>query len=200
MNLFGGETKEDPKIQEKKIYNQLKKGDKEVFIKAYDLYIDQIYRFIYFKVSDKEEAQDITSLVFLKTWNYIQENKLGEYKTLKALLYTIARNSVIDYYRKNNKVHIVEIDNEDVKIQLKDKKMGAGEKMDIYFDIKNVEDKLEEMKDEYREIIILKYIEELSTIEISKILKKSKGNVRVLAHRALGALQKLIQEESDKQN
>jgi RNA polymerase sigma-70 factor (ECF subfamily) len=200
MNLFGGETKEDPKMKERQIYNRLKKGDKEVFIEAYDLYIDKIYRFIYFKVSNKEEAQDITSSVFLKTWNYVHNNKLGEYKTLKALLYTIARNSVIDYYRKNNKPNTLEIDNEDLNIQIKDEKDDAGKKMDIYLDIKNVEEKLGEMKDEYREIIVLKYVEELTTVEISKILNKSKGNVRVLAHRALGALQKLVQDESDKQD
>ena len=83
--------------QDKNIFAKLKKGDKDAFINAYDLYADPIYRFIYFKISNSEEAQDLTSAVFLKAWNYIQENSLKDYKTLKALFYKIARTSIIDY-------------------------------------------------------------------------------------------------------
>src|SRR3989338_11153519 len=89
------------KIEEKILFYKIKKNERQAFIKAYDLYIDQLYRFIYFKVGSKEEAEDLCSAVFLKAWNYILEKSLIEEKSLKALLYKIARNSIIDYYRKN---------------------------------------------------------------------------------------------------
>ena len=73
-------------IKDKILYSRLKQKDKEAFIKAYDIYTDNIYRFIYFKVRGKEEAEDLTSQVFLKTWDYIQNNTLDQ-KTLKSLLY-----------------------------------------------------------------------------------------------------------------
>jgi len=55
------------KVQEKK--------DNEAFGELYDLYIEKIYRFVFIKLSNKEEAEDITSEVFLKTWNYLTADK-----------------------------------------------------------------------------------------------------------------------------
>lgn len=185
-----------PDRQDKKILAKLKRKDQEAYLKAYDLYVDQIYRFIYFKVSNSEEAEDITSSVFLKTWNYINENKLDDVKTLKALIYTIARTSVIDYYRKNAQDNLkIHIDNIEMPIDLPDTRQDIHKKEEIKSDIRNIEDTLNKLKDEYREIIILKYIEELSIEEIADIIKKSKNNVRVLTHRAIKALKELIEEE-----
>jgi len=83
------------KFSENFLYTKIKQKDKESFMKAYDLYVDDIYRFISFKVKTKEEAEDISSQVFLKVWNHIRENSVKEFKTLRALLYTTARNTVI---------------------------------------------------------------------------------------------------------
>ncbi|MFH1822518.1 MAG: RNA polymerase sigma factor [Patescibacteria group bacterium] len=185
-----------PGRQDKKILAKLKRKDQEAYLKAYDLYVDQIYRFVYFKISNSEEAEDITSLVFLKTWNYINENKLDDVKTLKALIYTIARTSVIDYYRQNAQDNLkIHIDNIEMPIDLPDTRQDVHKKVEIKSDIKIIENTLNKLKDEYREIIILKYIEELSIEEIADIIQKSKNNVRVLTHRAIKALKELIEEE-----
>ncbi len=179
-------------IKEKILLARLKNKDKEAFIRAYDLYLNQIYRFIYFKVGDKEEAQDLTSAVFLKAWNYIQNNNLKDEKSLRALFYKIARNSVIDYYRENSsKYSLASIENE---TEISDEKKNVIEEIDVAIDFSLVEKKLSELKDEYREIIILRYIEEMSVTEIAEILNKTKGNIRILCFRALKALQDLMEE------
>jgi len=178
-------------IQDKILFARLKNKDKQAFIKAYDLYLDQIYRFIFFKVSKKEEAEDLTSAVFLKTWNYIQDGNLTNYKTLKALIYKIARNSIIDYYRRVSHEETKAIDNPNIKIDLIDVKQDISRKIEIDFEYKSIENKLTELKDEYREVIVLRFINELSIPEIANILKKSKGNTRVLIFRALKALKDL---------
>lgn len=201
MNLFFKGTKEKDEEMEKSVYNRLRGGDDKAFIEAYDLYVDQIYRFVFFKLGNKEDAQDVTSSVFLKAWNYIQKDGLEEYETLRALLYTISRNSVIDHYRKHrrgNADNIISIDNGNVGLDIKDEKKDVAHEMDIKLGMELIKTKLSEIKDEYREIIILKYIEELSAKEISKILKKSSGNIRVMSYRALNALQELVSEEKDK--
>lgn len=59
-----------------------KNKDPESFTKVYDLYVERIYRFIFFKVANPEDAQDLTSEVFLKTWQYINDGK--EVKNLNA--------------------------------------------------------------------------------------------------------------------
>ncbi|MCK5416491.1 RNA polymerase sigma factor [Candidatus Parcubacteria bacterium] len=180
-------------VKEKILYFKLKQKDKDAFIKAYDLYIDDIYRFVFFKVGNSVEAEDITSQVFLKAWEYIQNNSLKDYKTLKALFYRIARNLIIDYYRKKSIRLEVSLENNSSEILgLKDKNSDISEKLEIKFDYKKIEVGLLELKDEYREIIVLRYVNELTIKEIAKVLDKKTGNVRVLVYRAVNALKKVL--------
>ncbi|KKQ53710.1 MAG: RNA polymerase, sigma-24 subunit, ECF subfamily [Candidatus Falkowbacteria bacterium GW2011_GWC2_38_22] len=179
-------------INEKIIYLKLRQKDKEAFIKAYDNYIDDIYRFIYFKVGKKEDAEDITSLVFLKSWDYIQNNKLEDYKTLKAFFYKVARNAVIDHYRKNSGLENISIDKEEGSIDIVDEKIDLEKAFDIKLDYEKLMSAMASLKGEYREVLMLRYINELSIKEIADILEKDKGNVRVLLFRAIGAIKKIV--------
>jgi len=185
------------KVEEKLLLYKIKNKDKQAFIKAYDLYIDQLYRFIYFKVGSREEAEDLCSAVFLKTWNYILTNSLKDEKTLKALLYKIARNLIIDHYRKNRVRETVSLDHGH-GIEVIDEKQDTDRDLEIKTDLLVLETKLPELKDEYREVIILRFVNELSIKEISEILAKSKGNVRVLVYRALNALRELVDKDTQK--
>lgn len=192
-------------LNDKILYLRLQDKDKEAFVKAYDLYLDSIYRFIFFKVGNKEEAEDLTSSVFLKTWDYIQTNKLKEFKTLKALLYKVARNTVIDYYRKQNQRQEISLDQGEDIVDVIDEKANPVSEVELSFDFKSLEKKLNELKDEYREIILLKYVDELSIAEIASVLNKSQGNVRVLIFRAVNALKKITapavkKDEGEKHN
>ncbi|MDD5290718.1 MAG: RNA polymerase sigma factor [Patescibacteria group bacterium] len=187
------------KKQEKELLSGVKKRDKEAFIKAYDLYVDQIFRFVYFKVGNKEEANDLTSVVFLKTWNYIQDSSIEDFKTLRALIYKIARTSIIDHYRKNSNFSKVSFENKEGEpIDIKDEKQDIARQAEINFDFGIIEQKLKELKDEYREVIILRFIDELNIKEMAAILDKPKNNVRVLLHRALKALRELMENENGK--
>ena len=181
------------KIQEKILFWRIQKKDKEAFAKAYDLYVDQIYRFVYFKISNTEEAHDLTSQVFLKAWEYTQKKGELEVKTVKALLYRISRNCVIDYYRKNNKKIDLPLETKDgEKIEVEDESQDILKNLEIKLDTEEIKKKLLELKEEYREVIILHFIDELSVKEIADILNKDKGNVRVLIHRAIKSLKKLL--------
>lgn len=180
------------KIEEKLLLYKIKKKDREAFIKAYDLYIDQLYRFVYFKVGSREEAEDLCSAVFLKTWSYILENNLREHKTLKALIYKVARNLIIDYYRKNKNKETISLDGES-EIEIIDQGQSAARALELKTDLLVIETKLPELKDEYREVIILRFVNEFSIKEIAEILDKSKGNIRVLIFRALKALKELVE-------
>jgi len=181
-------------INENALFLDIKNKNQQAFINAYDLYVDQLYRFIYFKVGNSEDAEDLTSAVFLRAWAYLIENKIIIEKTLKALLYKIARNLVIDYYRKINHRNNVSLDNINVNEKnLIDEKQDLIKQSEIAFDLTIVETKLPKLKDEYREVIVLRFINELSIDEITEILDKSKGSVRVLLHRALKAMKDLME-------
>ena len=175
--------------QDKQLYKRIKKKDKEAFVEAYDNYLDDIYRFVFFKVSSQAEAEDLTSQIFLKAWDYIQNNNLKDYKTLKALLYKIARNTVIDHYRKNSKINNQSL--EDAATELVDTKQDLVENLATKEDVESLLKKIDELKDEYRDVLILRYVNELNVAEIAEVVGKSKGNVRVIVYRATKALREI---------
>jgi len=186
----------DNLLQEKYFIFRAKNKDPEAYSKVYDIYVDRIYRFVYFKVSNAEDAQDLTSEVFLKTWQYIIDGK--EIKNLNALFYKVARNLVIDYYRKASQKDVsldIEIAQQ-TEFKIEPDQLAKAEQM---IRKEKLEEKLNSLKDEYKEIIILRYIEQLSIKEIAEILEKKGGAVRVILYRAINALRELMGDEQDKQ-
>ncbi len=175
------------KFQDQQSYNRLKKKESQAFSDLYDKYNTDLYRFIFYKVARSEEAQDLTSLVFLKAWQHIDKHSLGETKTLRALLYKIARNAIIDHYREGRD-KIESLDNEDKPIQIIDEDLDLEKDLDEQLSLEQVQKHLLKLKEEYREVIVLRYINELEIEEIAAVTGKSKGSVRVTIHRALQAL------------
>jgi RNA polymerase sigma-70 factor (ECF subfamily) len=170
------------------------KLDPDAFARVYDLYVKKIYRYVYFKVSSVQEAQDITSNVFLKAWEYLLSEE-REVENLGALFYKIARNLVIDFYRKKEHSDLTE-DMDSIKYDIVSEKKfnDVYQNLDVKFKTQEVFGALEKLNDLYKEIIILKYVDQLSTKEIASIINKSKGATRVLVHRALAVLKRLLEE------
>ena len=154
-----------------------------------------IHSFIYFKVPSVEQAEDLTSETFLKAWQYLKENR--QVQSIQALLYSIARTTVIDHYRKVQAEQGGDQPLEDGRGNIMTD-IGSDK---LLHDIVTVHDadqviaKLKGLKDEYREVIVLKYLDELSSNEIAGVLGKSATNVRVLLHRAMRALTEAINHE-----
>ena len=180
------------KIQEKLLLLRLKKKDPEAFSEIYNFYVTPVYRFIYFKVSSKQDAEDITSEVFLKTWQFVTESD-DEIENLRALLYRIARNLVIDSYRRKATQNLTQ-DAEVLEAVPDERQQRLLEQAESSVEMKSIEHVLRKMKDEYRELIILRYVEDLSISEIAEVLGKSKGSVRVQLHRALKIARELANE------
>ncbi|MEI7498551.1 MAG: RNA polymerase sigma factor [Candidatus Falkowbacteria bacterium] len=179
-------------LQEKLLLAKLKSLKQDAFTELYDQYVDRVYRFVYFKVGNAEEAEDLTSLTFLKTWQHLSKGELTDSKTLPALVYRVARNAIIDHYRQKSRVEIVSMESPEAE-EVQDATQVIAEHFDQGLQLEQLKNKLGELKDEYREVIILKYIDELSNDEIATILDKSKGNVRVLIFRATQALRDLVE-------
>lgn len=168
------------------LYKVRVKKDPEAFAKLYDFYVAPIYRFVYLKLSNKEDAEDITSEVFIKTWNYLikEEKEIG---SLRKLLYTIARNKIIDVYRERATKMECPLDNVQHELYTDDfkKTIELNEEKNQLITV------IKKMKHEYQEVIHLKYIEGLSATEIAAILDKNYTNVRVIIHRATKKLKEL---------
>ncbi len=170
------------------------KKDPDAFGDIYDAYVTPIYRFIYFKVSSAEQAEDLTSETFLKAWRYLTEKR--DVQSLQAMLYTIARSVVIDYYRASAQER-GNASLDDVPESFLDDKKSARllTEIDTDLDTTRVLETLWGLKDEYREIVVMKYFDELSTGEIAKILGKTASNVRTTLHMATRSLADALQHE-----
>lgn len=186
------------KFKDKQLLQQLKSGDKEAFIKVYDDYVEDIYRFVFFKVGREDEARDLTSMVFLKAWNYIRTNSLSDSRTLRALVYKVARTSIIDYYRESGNKLEVSLDDENNPIDVIDEGQDLAADMDKETNLELIRRQLPLLKEEYREVLILRFVNDLSLEEIVAVTGKSRGNIRVIIHRALAALKEMVEEETEK--
>lgn len=155
----------------------------EYLMENYNELIDQIFRFVYLKTSNREIAQDLTSECFLSTVRYLKEN---EVQNLRAFLFKTARNKVIDYYRQKNRV----IYSDEMVLANE----GVSGKDDIVNrqDAKMIVEKIKLLKDDDREVLTLRYIEDLDIKEIADIMGKNQMAIRVQIFRALKKAKDLI--------
>jgi RNA polymerase sigma-70 factor (ECF subfamily) len=156
--------------------------NRKIFSKIYDQYINKIYRFVFLKVNSKEIAQDITSETFLRGWKAFDSKK--DIKNPSAFLYQIARNLVVDFYREKGKAQIISVE----YTQIIDPRINLEEKTIFESDINTVRLALANIREEYQEVIIWRYLDELSVPEIAETLDKSEQAVRVMLHRAMKSL------------
>ena len=163
------------------------KQDPEAFAELYDLYVKRIYRFVYFKVSGHEETEDIVSEVFLKSWNYIIGNSEKEVKSFSGLLYRIARNAIIDYYRKRAGSPENLAEDQDVCDEGK-----WSTEINERIDNQQVIIAIRKLKQEYQEVLTLRYVDGLQVDEIAEITGKGNVAVHVTLHRALKKLKEIV--------
>jgi len=164
------------------------KRDPEKFVVLYDKYFDQIYRYVSRRVNDRDMAHDLVSQTFYDALSHIQSFEWRGYP-FSSWLYKIAHNNVLKWYRQNQKMRVVELDEfgpiRDNAVDLHRDIVQQEEENEI----KKVIDQLEH---EEREIIRLKYFEEVSNIEIAEIMGLSANHIGVKIYRALKKLKQLL--------
>lgn len=173
----------------KKLIEAAKKGDKNAYGEIYKVFLSRIYRFIYYLVYDESLAEDITQETFVRAWKAMPRFS-SEKGTLQSYLFTIARNLVIDNQRKKKEMPLE----------------GEAQAVESGEDLENSVVRKEEqtvvrkalniLEGQEKQIVILRYFEELSFSEIAGIVKKNEGTLRVAVHRALGKLKDFVEEGS----
>lgn len=176
--------------EEQGFVESAKKGDAEAFGKLYDKYLPAIYRYVFLKISHKQEAEDITHHVFLNAWQNMRSYKFQGFP-FSSWLYRIAHNAVVDHYR-TQKSHISMESLEIVSEEPQAENVLLDTKLDQAFDLQLVKTALSKLGHEEQNVLIMKFVNELSNKEISTTLGKSEGAVRVVQHRALKKLKELV--------
>lgn len=156
----------------------------------YDQYSDAIYRFIFFKVSDRDLAWDLTQDCFMKAWQYFS-TKENAVDNKRAFLYTIARNLVIDHWRQKEKTATIDIDL--VANSIEDGNDLHAQTV-LQDEIRSLMGLLHELPEESRDILLLRFADELSFDEIARATGKSNVAARVQTHRALKKLKTIARK------
>jgi RNA polymerase sigma-70 factor (ECF subfamily) len=170
------------------------KGDKPSLEALIKKYLKPIYSFVYKYVDNKEEAEDITQEVFLKMWRNIK--KFDQQKNFKTWIFIIARNSVIDHFRKKKEIPFSKFENyKEEGMIIKDMIDTPFESFLNRFDIiKEIDSALNKLHSRYSKILFLRYKDGFTFKEIAKKLGESLNTIRSRHRRALIQLKKILIE------
>ncbi|NTV31602.1 RNA polymerase sigma factor [candidate division WWE3 bacterium] len=164
-----------------------KRGDRDAFGQLYLRHLDAMFRYIYFRTGDSLTAEQIAADVFVKAWKKLESYHPKAGSSFTSWIYRIARNRIIDYYRTRN------TRNQSLSIQMEDAhQLTFDERLAKIDNERMIEQSLQILTEEQREVIMLKYIERLDYKEICSITGKSNMAVRALVSRGLKILQKNI--------
>lgn len=165
---------------EDKLIRDAIRGESSAFGLLYGHYQPQIYRFVFLKVGRREEAEDVTHQVFLSAWTNIASYK-DRGHPLSSWLYQIARNKVIDFYRTQK----TDLPLESVEETFISSDESHLEGFETKATMKDVRQAILKLKSAYQEVIILRFVEDLSIKEVALALDKSEGAIKLLQHRAI---------------
>lgn len=157
---------------------------KKIFLESFDAYSDAIFRFCLVKTNNKEIAEDLTQETFIRYWQSLRRG--SEMSNTRSFLYTIARNLVIDWYRKHKSESLEQI--MEGGFQVKDT-TNTPETVASYTEILTAIDVLDAHDGE---VLMLRFVEGMEPKDIALILNESANTISVRINRALKRLQKQL--------
>ncbi len=170
------------------LIEKAKAGDEGAFDELYNFYFSPIYKYAYFRLKSKNEAEDLTQDVFLKAFKAISRYR-QEKTSFLAYLLTIARNSIIDFWRKKRPTPLDSVNEAEFA-----ETASQPEEQEQRERKEKIKRAMTNLSDDQYEIIALKFFSELSNAEIAKILNKSEEAVRQGQLRALKKLKENIEK------
>ncbi|MEN9922046.1 MAG: hypothetical protein RL097_322 [Candidatus Parcubacteria bacterium] len=169
-------------------------GDHETrFLKAFDEYNDALFRHAFLRVSNRERAIDLVHDTYTKVWSYLRDG----YKidSFRPFLYKVLNNLIIDEYRKRKETSLdalLEVEGVD-EGSFDDLSESTVEMLAATIDGRKAFELLEQLPEQYREVIIYRFIDQLGPREISELIEESENVVSVRLHRGLKLLRQKIE-------
>lgn len=161
---------------------------KITFKEAYDEHSDSLFRFAFYKLSDREKAKDVVQDTFVKVWEYMASDG-AEIGNIKALLYRIATNAIIDNYRKKKELSLDSLVEDG--FDPNDHRNSSTTMIDES-EAEMVIKAIHDLEDEDRALMLMRYIDGLSVKEISIATGQRENTVSVRIHRAIKSLKDVL--------
>ncbi len=164
------------------------KAVEQEFLAGYEKHSDELFRFCIVKVRNRDEALDIVQETFIRAWEYLRKGHVIEH--IRPFLFRTARNIIIDNARKHKTLSLDAMQ-EETAFDAPDKAQPFG----IGIELDRVLGALETLEPTHREILTLRFLQELDIPEIAEVLDLSPNAVSVRIHRGIEALKKQLGDE-----
>ena len=155
------------------------RGLEEQFLGWHDQFSDVIFRHCVFRLSDREKAKDATQETFIRLWNYVSEGK--EVVNVRAFLYKIANNLIIDAYRRKEAFSLDQMRDEEGF----DVGFETRAEIEIKDEYEHALKIIERLPDKYREALVMRHVDGLSVKDIARITGETENVISVRIHRAI---------------
>lgn len=183
-------TKSADEISELHLIERAREGDASAFGRLYERYLGSIYRYLYFRVGNVPEAEELTDDVFVRAWEALPGYSMTGNDSLLPWLYRIAHNLLVDHYRRST-LH----KETQPLFAVKEHSPSVEEIVSTKQEINRAVQAVRELGHVEQTVLLLRFVEQLSYREIAEIVDKSEGACRVIQYRALSALRDLLKEE-----
>jgi RNA polymerase sigma-70 factor (ECF subfamily) len=161
-------------------------GDEGAFTQLYEQHYDRVYRHVYYRVGRSGDAEDLVQQVFLQAWR-----ALGRYRPTSspfvAWLLTIAHNAIVSHYRRMRKDESLSTDFQNWASEDR-----VDSRAEIAIESDRVRRTLPRLRPAHQQVLTMRFLEGLSAKEIAAALGKTEPGVRVIQHRALAELRRLL--------
>ncbi|HEX6967935.1 MAG TPA: ECF subfamily RNA polymerase sigma factor, BldN family [Micromonosporaceae bacterium] len=182
----------DPASEVWSLVQRAQAGDAEAFGQIYDRYVDTVFRFIYFRVGNRQLAEDLTADTFLRALR-----RIGSFtwqgRDIGAWLVTIARNLVADHFKSGR--YRLEVTTGDVlEADREDRGPEGSPEAAVVEHITNVTllAAVKKLNPEQQECIVLRFLHGFSVAETAKAMGKNEGAIKALQYRAVRSLARLL--------
>ena len=171
--------------------------NEQLFRKAFEKHADELFRHASMRLPDRDRALNLTQECFLRAWGYVQRGE--EIREMRPLLFRTLRHLIIDEYRKAKSFSLDEMLDDDeggtIESMLPRDDTNTLEAAFDRFDGARAVEAIRKLPDLYREVITMRYVDNLTIGEIAESLEESENVVSVRLHRGLKKLRTLLESE-----
>lgn len=171
---------------------ELAKHDKQAFGELYERYVKKIYSYVYYRTGNQHDAEDLTARVFFRAMGHI-ETYTERGVPFQAWLYRIAHNLVANWHRDKGRRKIIPLDEfvaSSLRAESPDKSAEDAEEQDRLMAA------IRRLPEDRQQLLLLKFVEQLSNAEIGVIMDRTEGAIKSLYHRTLTALRDELEAQS----
>lgn len=167
------------------------------FLKAFEEYNDALFRHAIMRISNREKAIDLVHDTYTKVWSYVRDGY--EIESFRPFLYKVLNNLIIDEYRKRKELSLdAMLEKEGIdEGSFDDLTENSVEQMAATIDGRKAFELLEELPDQYKEVILLRFVDQLGPNEISELIEESQNVISVRLHRGLKLLRQKIEANDE---